>query len=196
MERYRELLKVRLTANRYRHSLNVAKTAAELAAKNGVNPEQARLAGLLHDYARDMKNQDLLRIAAGAGLITSELEVQFPVLLHGPVGAFLIREELAVTDEAVCRAVARHTVGAAEMTVLEKIIYLADLIEPQRNFKGVKYLRSLAYKELDFALLRALDASISHILTKKKPLHLATVEARNHIILTGGDMFHGRSRGG
>lgn len=160
--------------------------AAELAVKNGVDPQQARLAGLLHDYARDLAPGELLDLATRANLVTCELERRLPVLLHGPVGALLIQRELGVTDKQICQAVARHTVGGAAMKTLDKIIYLADAIEPGRNYNGVEAIRRLAAADLESALLKAMEASILYVLVKKQPLHPATVEARNHILLTRG----------
>ena len=180
---YQGVLAARLPEKRYRHSLGVAATAARLASKNKVDPEQARLAGLLHDYARDLPGRELLALAAGAGLVTCELERRLPVLLHGPVGALLIKQDLGLTDRAILQAVARHTVGAVAMTTLDKIIYLADAIEPERRFPGVEELRRLASMDLDQALLKAFESSIFYLLGKGQPLHPATVEARNYILL-------------
>lgn len=189
MKKYLQLLAERMPAGRYRHSLGVADTAAELAVRYGVDPEQARLAGLLHDYARDLPAEELLKISTSADLISCELERQVPVLLHGQVGAYLVQEELGITDKAVCQAISRHTVGAPNMTVLDKIIYLADTIEPGRNFDGIQKIRSLAATDLDSALLEALKASIIYVLKKGQLLHPATVEARNNILLDRGGIF-------
>ncbi|QGP92459.1 HD domain protein [Neomoorella glycerini] len=186
MKKYLQLLAARLPAGRYRHSLGVADTAAGLAVKNGVDPEQARLAGLLHDYARDLPPEKLLDLAGAAGLITCDLERRLPVLLHGPVGALLLERELGITDKAILQAVARHTVGAPGMTTLDKIIYLADVIEPGRQFAGVQAIRKAAATDLEAALLKALEASIVYVLDKEQPLHPATVEARNYILLARG----------
>jgi len=183
---YLRILAARLPAGRYQHSLGVAEVAAELAINNGVDPQQARLAGLLHDYARDLAPEELLDLATKANLITCELERWMPVLLHGPVGALLIQRELGITDKHICQAVARHTVGGPAMKALDKIIYLADAIEPGRNYNGVQAIRRLAATDLESALLKALEASILYILTKERPLHPATVEARNHILLNRG----------
>ncbi|GAF26292.1 bis(5'-nucleosyl)-tetraphosphatase (symmetrical) YqeK [Neomoorella thermoacetica] len=185
MANYQEILAARLSEKRYLHSLGVAGTAARLASKNKVDPEQARLAGLLHDYARDLPPGELLTLAAGAGLITCELERRLPILLHGPVGALLIKQDLGIKDRAVLQAVARHTVGAVAMTALDKIIYLADIIEPERRFPGVEELRRLAAADLNAALLKAFETSILYLVGKGQPLHPVTIEARNYLLLSG-----------
>lgn len=186
MKKYFELLAARLPEGRFRHSLGVADTAAGLAVKNGIDPEQARLAGLLHDYARDLPPGRLLELAEEAGLISCEIERRLPLLLHGPVGALLLERELGITDKAVLQAVARHTVGAPAMTPLDKIIYLADVIEPGRQFAGVHTLRQAAVADLDTAFLKALEATIVYVLDREQLLHPATVEARNFILMTRG----------
>lgn len=185
MANYQEILAARLPEKRYQHSLGVAGTAALLASRNKVNPEQARLAGLLHDYARDLPPAELLALSAEAGLITCELERRLPVLLHGPVGALLIKQELGIKDRAVLQAVARHTVGAVAMTTLDKVVYLADVIEPERRFPGVEELRRLATADLNAALLKAFEFSILYLVGKGQPLHPVTVEARNYLLLSG-----------
>lgn len=186
MDGYLRLLASRLPVGRYGHSLRVAEMAARLAVNNRVNPQQAHLAGLLHDYARDLRPAELLRLATRANLVGCELEKRMPVLLHGPVGALLIQRELGITDKYICQAVARHTVGGPDMGILDKIVYLADYIELGRNYKGIQEIRHLAWADLELALLKAFEASISYVIAKGKPLHPATVEARNHILFIRG----------
>jgi len=180
----------RLPAERRQHSLRVAEVAVKLADRYGADPDKARLAGLFHDYARDLPEDLLLRLAQEAGLMVGEIEKCHPVLLHGRVGAFLLRKELGLEDPEVLQAIARHSTGATSMGLLDKIIYLADLIEPGRNFPGVEELRSLAFEDLDAALLKALDSAIIYIIEKGWPLHPDTVYARNELILKKGGGNH------
>lgn len=180
---YAELLARKLSPLRYRHSQGVASYAAELALKYKGEISKARLAGLLHDYARDLPEEKLLTLAEEAGLISCEVERRLPVLLHGPVGAYLIQKELGLNDKEILQAISRHTVGSPDMTLLDKIIYLADALEPGRLYPGVDVLRRLAEEDLDKALLKALESSISYVLAKGQLLHPATVEARNYLLL-------------
>ncbi|MBC7326233.1 MAG: bis(5'-nucleosyl)-tetraphosphatase (symmetrical) YqeK, partial [Moorella sp. (in: Bacteria)] len=106
--------------------------------------------------------------------------------LHGPVGALLLERDLGINDKAILQAVARHTVGAPAMTTLDQIIYLADVIEPGRQFAGLQAIRKAAATDLETALLKAFEASILYVLEKEQPLHPATVEARNYILLARG----------
>jgi len=184
---YDELLARKLSPLRYRHSQGVASYAAELALKYKGDISKARLAGLLHDYARDLPEEKLLTLAEEAGLISCEVERRLPVLLHGPVGAYLIQRELGLNDKEILQAISRHTVGSPDMTLLDKIIYLADALEPGRLYPGVDVLRRLAEEDLDKALLKALESSISYVLAKGQLLHPATVEARNYLLLKGNN---------
>lgn len=182
---YAKLLAQKLSPARYRHSQGVASYAAELALKYRAEIGKARLAGLLHDYARDLPDEEILALAEKAGLITCEVERSSPVLLHGPVGAYLIKRELGLDDKDILQAISRHTVGSADMTLLDKIIYLADALEPGRHYPGVEFLRSLAEEDLNKALLKSLESSITYVLKKGQLLHPATVEARNYLLLKG-----------
>lgn len=180
---YTDLLAQKLSPQRLRHSQGVAAYAAKLAAKYGATRDKAKLAGLMHDYARDLPEKELLARGEEAGLISHEIEKRFPVLLHAPVGAWLLRTELGLVDEEILQAISRHTVGAADMSLLDKIIYLADALEPGRQYPGVEDLRRLAEEDLDQGLLKALESSILYVLKKGQPLHPATVEARNYLLL-------------
>lgn len=180
---YTEVLASRLSPRRLRHSQGVAAYAERLAAKYGVAQDKAKLAGLMHDYARDLPEQELLARGGEAGLISHEVEKKFPVLLHAPVGAWLLRTELGLEDEEILQAISRHTVGAPAMSPLDKIIYLADALEPGRQYPGVEELRRLAEEDLDQGLLKVLEGSILYVLKKRQPLHPATVEARNYLLL-------------
>lgn len=177
-------LKRRLKPSRYRHSLGVAETAAELAARFGTDIEQARLAGLLHDCAREFSNDSLLEEAEHRGLAIGEVERAMPLLLHAPLGALLVREIYGVEDAAICQAIARHTVGAAGMTPLDKIVWYADMIEPGRDYPQVERLRKLAREAtLDEMLLVGLSESIIFVVRKQHLIHPDTVLARNELLL-------------
>ncbi|MCG0277581.1 MAG: bis(5'-nucleosyl)-tetraphosphatase (symmetrical) YqeK [Thermanaeromonas sp.] len=180
---YDKLLARKLSPLRYRHSRGVASYAAQLALKYNIEVNKARLAGLLHDYARDLPEGELLTLAEEAGLISCEVERKLPLLLHGPVGAYLVQKDLNVNDGEILQAISRHTVGAPDMTLLDKIIYLADALEPGRVYPGVDVLRRLAEEDLDKALLKALESSISYVLARGQLLHPATVEARNCLLM-------------
>ncbi len=183
-EEMRALLEKSLKPSRYQHSLGVAETAVFLAGRFGADIEQARVAGLLHDCAREFRNEDLIAEAEKRLIAVEPVERQMPLLLHAYVGARLVVEKYGVSDRAVEQAIWRHTVGGARMTVLDKIIWFADMIEPNRDYPGVEKLRELAKTAtLDEMVLAGLTQSIAFVLQKGGLIHPDTVIARNEILL-------------
>lgn len=185
---YRALLEERLSPARYAHSLRVVEKALEMAEEGkrrgygtSLNLEKLRLAALLHDYAKDMPEQELLSIAEQHGLITSLVERKQPDLLHGPVGAFLCARDfgLPVADEEILHAIRYHTTGCANMSLMDKIVFLADLLEPGRSYEGVDELRRICEDNLDTGLLYAFDCTLQFVIARKLMIHPLTVEARN-----------------
>lgn len=184
LEQMKKELKDRLKPSRFRHSLGVEETAAFLAGRFGVDEEKARVAGLLHDCAREFRNEDMIQEAEKRGIAIGEVERSMPLLLHANIGAERVKEIYGVEDAAVSQAIARHTVGGPAMTKLDKIIWYADMIEPGRDFPGVGELRELAKKaSLDEMMLAGLSHSIIFVVQKGHLIHPATVLARNEILL-------------
>ena len=185
-EERRECLKARLKPSRYRHSLGVADTAAFLAERFDVDKEQARLAGLLHDCAREFPNDAMLAEADKRKIAYGPVERAMPLLLHAYLGAARVRECYEVEDDAICQAIYRHTVGGPQMTRLDKIIWFADMIEPNREYPEVEMLRKLSREaSLDEMLLVGLTESIKFVCEKGTMLHPSTIAARNELLLSG-----------
>lgn len=178
-DRALELIKSKLSNKRYQHSVQVADTAVKMARRYGLDESRANLAGLLHDYARDLPAGELLNTAARNNLIGNSVERDIPDLLHGPVGAYLLEKEQGIKDSEILNAISHHTLGAVGMSDLEIVIFLADMIEPGRSYTGLAELRELAYIDLNQAMLSGLEGSIRHCLDTRKILHPQTVEARN-----------------
>lgn len=185
-EEQKNLLRLSLNSPaRFAHSLGVEKTAVELATRFNVDIEKARIAGLLHDCAREFPNDQLVSEAVKRGIKFSEVESNTPLLLHAPIGSLLVREKYAVDDEEICQAIARHTVADRKMSALDKIIYFADMIEPNRDYPEVEHLRELSRTvSLDEMFLEGLNESIIFIVQKKSLLHPKTIAARNEILMT------------
>lgn len=171
-----------LSSKRLLHSLGVARTAVYLAELYGVDPQQAEIAGLLHDCAREMSYAELLRQAEVQHLPLDALDRQAPVLLHARLGAHIARTEYGITDEAILQAITCHTVGGPQMTTLDKIIFLADYIEPGRDFDGVEALRAVAAQNLDQAVLAAYDQTIAYMRQKKIVIHPDTLAGRQAMV--------------
>lgn len=178
----RKLLHSRAGSSLFLHSRGVEESAFKLALLYGVDTEKASLAGLLHDYGKIYPYPVLHQIALEHAL-GDELCLKEPALLHAPVGAWLLRHEIGIEDEEILEAVKVHTTGAAGISRLAGIIYVADCIEPGRDFPGVDDLRKTACDDLDKALLGVLDRTIKYVLERGRALHPASILFRNSLIL-------------
>lgn len=168
----RELLAARLSPRSLEHCERVAAQAVELALRFGVDAADAELAGLLHDYARDEGADGLLALAEDLSVPVTPFEVEHPYLIHARVGAALLRRELPGVGEAVLSAVELHTVGGLPMSDLDKVVYLADMIEPARTFPGVDTLRAACVTEpLAECFRLGYARSLRHVLEKGGPVH-------------------------
>ena len=163
----------------------MADTAVKLAKKFAVDSEKAYIAGLLHDCARQYENSELPEQAIKRNIKIGEIEKAVPLLLHAYIGAKMISEVYEVDDAEISQAIYRHTVGAKNMSDLDKIIYFADMIEPNRNYPGVDKLRSLTEtsNDLNEIILTALNESIIFVTQKNSLLHPDTIDARNFLLL-------------
>jgi len=176
LERADAFVRDRLSEKRYGHTLRVAATAEDLARAHRLDPERARLAALLHDAARETEPEEFLRLATGWDLPLGEPERESPKLLHGPVAAELARRELGVDDEKVLEAIRVHTVGSPGMGPLALVLYVADKIEPAREYPSVERLRGLSHKDLGEAAAESLRRSIAHNEGRGRPIHPASRE--------------------
>lgn len=165
---------------RYNHSLRVAKTASNLAKIYGLDEEKAYLAGVLHDCAKynEKKYIDKLDIDISNYPVSSETD---PVL-HSFLGAELAKKVYNINDEDLLSAISFHTTGKANMSKLEKIIFIADAIEPARDFKGIEDIRKESVVNLDETMLMLLDSSIKFLISKKSTINPLSIEARNYLI--------------
>jgi len=161
----------RLSDKRHAHTLRVAETAERLAKLHGLDPQRARLAGLLHDTAREIGKQELLRVAEEDGLSVGDFERERPILLHGPVAAELAKEDLGVDDGEILDAVRVHTTGEPGMGPLALVLLVADKIEPDREQPGVEDLRELAPVSLHRAARAALEDAVSYNERRDHPVH-------------------------
>lgn len=178
-------LEKKLPHRRFVHTKGVAEVAGCLARRYGVDPEQAELAGWLHDCARVYPTSALIDECARRTIAIAPIDEASPILLHAPLGAYLARDVYGITDEVVLDAVRYHTVGRENMTRLEHIVYLADMIEPSREYDGVEVLRRLAEKDLTQAMIAAFDQSIQHVIRMGGLIHPNTILARNELLLNG-----------
>ncbi|HHV30020.1 bis(5'-nucleosyl)-tetraphosphatase (symmetrical) YqeK [Acetivibrio mesophilus] len=182
IEEMKKKLEEVLSLKRFKHSLGVMDTAVSLAKEYGVNEEKAAIAGLLHDCAREIKGQALFELCEKYHINVDYITLAQPELLHGPLGAVLAAKEYGVEDEDIIRAIDCHTTGKENMTLLDKIVFIADYIEPGRRFTRLDEVRELAYRDLDRSILTSLDNTIRHIMNRGVFIHPDTIGARNFII--------------
>ncbi|MGE5422505.1 MAG: bis(5'-nucleosyl)-tetraphosphatase (symmetrical) YqeK [Ignavibacteriales bacterium] len=176
------IIKGRLSLRRFEHSIQVADTARQMAHRFGADPAKAYFAGLVHDYGKGISGAELLRIAGENGFIEDDVERKSPDLLHAPVGAFLLLRDLGIKDDEVLDAVRYHTLGRIHMSVMDKIIYLADMIEPGRDFPGIERLRCIAERDLDQAMIVGIDSTLRHCVERGMLIHPRTIMARNWLL--------------
>lgn len=187
-----ERLKTSLKDERFAHTLGVVSTAEDLALHYGCDVNKARLAALCHDCAKNLDTAELKRLCKAYKIrLDNVAKCEFR-LLHAYVGAHVARESFGITDEDVLDAIYYHTTGKRDMSLLCKIIFLADMIEPNRKaLAGLDEIRRTAYMDLDKAIIMGLDCTISYIIEKKRLLHPDTVKARNYLIETRKDLNYG-----
>ena len=148
-EELKSVLKSRMNEHRYAHSLNVAERAVFLAEKYGADQKKAEFAGLVHDICKGIPNEEQLSIIKNAGIELDEDTLKSPALWHSIAGAVYCEHELGVTDKDVLNAVRYHTSGRGKMSILEKVIYMADLTSAERNYPDAEYTRNLTDYNLD-----------------------------------------------
>ncbi len=168
----------------YEHSLRVQQRCVELASHYGADTSRAAIAGLLHDVAKRHSADELIYMAEQADLPITELVLSEPVpALHGAVGAAIIEKEFGITDREVLQAVHQHALGGEEMSMLSKVLYLANQTEPERQDPGMETVRALCLENLDEALVAAFDMMIRRKLAERSLILEQVVRSRNKAVL-------------
>lgn len=176
-----EIVKKQITEHRYQHTLGVMETAMELAKRYAADEKKAELAAIFHDYAKFRDKNEMKYIIQNQGM-DPELLNYNSELWHAPVGAYLVQQEAEVLDSEIIDAIRYHTTGRPDMALLEKIIYIADYIEPGRRFPGVEEVREMAKKDLNQALIQALKNSIGFLMKKNQPIFPLTFHTYNDLV--------------
>ena len=172
-----------LDSKRYEHTLGVAYTAACLAMRYNCDMEQAYLAGLLHDCAKCMTHEARLRYCKKHDLVITDIEKENPALLHAKVGADMSKRKYNVQDDAIYNAVLFHTTGKPAMTDLEKIIFIADYLEPHRDTApNLNTVRSQVFCDLNQALCTILKDTLLYLNNSDKAIDTMTLETYNYYI--------------
>lgn len=182
IDEIRDKLQGTLSPKRFNHSLGVMETSVKLASLFGVDVKKAELAGLLHDCAREFKNEEVLKLCKEHNIEVDDVCEREPKLLHGPVGAVVARKEYGIEDEEILGAIYCHTTGRKNMNALDKIIFLADYVEPGRDFAGVEKVREVVFEDLDKGMVVSLISIIKHLAKKKQLIQKDTIDTWNFII--------------
>ncbi|WP_167935766.1 bis(5'-nucleosyl)-tetraphosphatase (symmetrical) YqeK [Halothermothrix orenii] len=175
-------MKRKLSKERFEHTLGVAEVAGDLAKKYGGSWKKARLAGLLHDCAKGLGLDRLIELARMSSFSVDEYEMNLPPLLHAPAGAFLARQEFGVNDQEILEAIRHHTVGSPDLSTTGLIIFVADFIEPNRQFPGVEKLRKEVDKSLIHGVIAACNQSLEYNIKKGRIIHPNTLLLRNECL--------------
>ncbi len=164
--------------SRFEHCLRVEQTAIQLAKLNHEDVEKAAVAGLIHDYAKERSAEEFKRVII-AKKMDSDLLNWGNFIWHGEVGAEIIQDELKITDEEILNAVRRHTIGAVQMTTLDKIVYVADYVEPGRDFPGANYAREVAFADLDDGVRYETQHTLQYLLENNQKIYPAAILTYN-----------------
>ena len=180
---YLSLLRERLKDRRFQHSLNVADAAVMLAKRFGADEEKAYIAGLLHDITKNETDENQLQILQSGGIMLTVTQQNNPKLWHAMSGMVYLRDTLGITDQEILGAVRWHTTGKAGMTLLEKVVFIADYISAERDYPDVDVMRRLSETSLDAAALYALKYSLRTLSEKEKPICEDSVAYYNELII-------------
>ncbi|QOR65605.1 bis(5'-nucleosyl)-tetraphosphatase (symmetrical) YqeK [Cytobacillus suaedae] len=176
-----EIVRKQLTEHRFTHTIGVMETAISLAKRYGVDEKKAEISAIFHDYAKFRPKDEMRSIIYEQKMAKDLLEFNSE-LWHAPVGAYLVKTEVGIEDEEILNAIKFHTSGRVNMTPLEKVIYLADYIEPGRHFPGVDEVRELAKISLNKALIQSLINSIQFLFKKNQAIYPDTFLTYNALV--------------
>ncbi len=185
-DRFDKVLKARMGEKRYIHSINVAVEAQRLAKKYGADVEKAKLAGVLHDITKETPSQEQYNIINKCGIKLNFVESSSPKLWHAIAGAGFARDIIGIDDEDVFNAIRYHTSGRANMSVLEKCVFIADFTGAERDYDGVNEMRALAEKSLEEAMAFGLSFSLSDLAKRRLAIDPNSVACYNEIVLLLG----------
>ena len=177
------LIRSKLNADRFNHSLNVADSAKELALSYGADVDKAYTAGLLHDVMKNASEEEQLGVLSEAGIELMPVERENKKLWHAIAGAAYVKFVMGIDDRDILRAVRYHTTGRSGMSLLERIVYLADYISADRNYNGVEDMRRLCKSDSDEAIRYALTFGIPDLVSKGRVIHPDSIDLYNEVII-------------
>lgn len=184
LDEYKSLIKTKMSERRFVHSVNVSNEARKLAEIYGADVEKAALAGILHDITKEMSEEEQLKIITDSGIILDNVQKNAPKLWHGISGSIYIKEYLNINDEDILNAIRYHTTGRAGMSLLEKVIFVADFTSQERTYEGVSTMRKKSRKTLDEAMLYGFKFTFSDLSKRELAIHPDELACYNEIVLS------------
>lgn len=184
IDEYKNIIKSKMGDYRYTHCLNVSKEAKKLAKLYGADEEKAALAGILHDITKEMPKEEQLKIITDSGIILDNIQKNAPKLWHGISGSVYVKNNLNIDDEDILNAIRYHTTGRAGMSLLEKIIFVADFTSQERTYKGVSTMRKKSRKSLDEAMLYGFKFTFTDLSKREIAIHPDELDCYNEIVLS------------
>lgn len=180
---YKEIAKDRMGKKRYIHSLNVAKAAEHLAKKYGADVKKAKIAGILHDITKETPYDQQLQIIKSNGIILDNVQEFSPKTWHAISGCVYAEKNLAIKDNDILNAIRYHTSGRAGMSLLEKVIFVADFVGDERNYNGVEIMRAKAERSLEEAMLYGVSFSVQDLINRQCAVDFNTLTLYNELIM-------------
>lgn len=179
IDEMRDKLQLALTEKRFNHSLGVMQTAVGLARHYGADVTKTAVAALLHDCAKNYSKSEMFDLCDRYGVELDEISRSSTGLIHGFLGAVIAEKYYGVSDPEIYDAIYYHTIGKPDMSLITKIVYIADGIEPNRNYDGVDRIREVVYEDIDRALLLQIDSTLRSVISKGGLIHSNTIDTRN-----------------
>lgn len=174
-------LKTHLSKKRFGHSMRVAKLSKDLAILYKVDPVKAYFAGLVHDLAKEYDTKTCETYIEQAGIVKDPCIKECPNLAHGEIAAYVLKKDFNIADEEILNAVRWHTYGREHMSTLDKIVYLADVVEPKRDFENLDKLRQLTRQDLDAAINYFFDLCTLYLTRQNQPIHENTYKMLKYL---------------
>ncbi len=178
----KDLLK-NISKDRYDHTLRVVNTCEKLSRKHNTDLEKTKLAAYLHDSAKFSSKEKILELAKKMDILNDKIYFYNRALIHGPLAARMAKDKYGIVDEDILNAIEYHTTARANMSLLEKIIFIGDYIEPSRNFKGIEAIRKLAFEDLDKSILIALNTNLEYLIKSNQLIAENSIRARNYLMI-------------
>ncbi len=179
-----ERLAFYLNKKRIEHTLGVRDVAERLANQYGADVKKVRIASLLHDIARDLSLDEMVKLVNSENNNLNKAVLKNPLLLHAYAGVIIAKRDFGIDDIEILNAIRYHTTGKKNMDLIAKIVFIADYIEPDRSFRGVKKARKMAFRDIKETLLYIYKSLIKHLVSQKRYICIDTIEAYNCLVFT------------